>query len=390
MAYITAAQIHDGQQWLPPGSIIATDVDGTITGISTEAPKDAQVIVYDGILAPGFVNVHCHLELSHMQGAIPEGTGLIPFLQQVTFHRNDYTDEQKAVAREAAMHAMHQQGIVAVGDIANGIDTLELRSETDIHLHTFVECIGFTETHVQQRIDYAVDIYSQFAMQAQTGKRLRQSIVPHAPYSVSQALFEKIDAFDPESIISIHNQESAAENEYYARKEGYIKGLLAGFGIDDSFFTPSGQTSLQTYLPWFADTHPFVFVHNTFTHATDVRFVQRRLPQACWCLCPNANLYIEQTLPDVVMLQNERAHICIGTDSLASNHQLSILAELHTLKTHLPELDWETLLKWGTYNGACALQMDDIVGSIAVGKKPSIVQLTGLDANGTPQVMRVV
>jgi cytosine/adenosine deaminase-related metal-dependent hydrolase len=199
--------------------------------------------------------------------------------------------------------------------------------------------------------------------------------VPHAPYSVSQQLFSLIDKFDENSLLSVHNQESKAEDEFYLTKNGAVRELLKAVGIDDSFFTPSGKSSLQTYLQWISGNHPMILVHNTFTTTTDIEVAQTLLKNVYWCLCPNANLYIENTLPDIAMLAKHGNTICIGTDSLASNHQLSILAELQTIKDHYPNLDWETLLRWGTFNGSLALKMDDIAGSIEPGKQPGILHL---------------
>src|SRR5690606_17785083 len=101
----------------------------------------------------------------------------------------------------------------------------------------------------------------------------------------------------PSGIIAIHNQESAAENEYYRAKTGAIKDLLNNLGIDDDFFTPSGKSSLLTYTDWLAPTHSCIFVHNTFTTTAELYYAKSRFPQAFWCLCPNANLYIENQLP---------------------------------------------------------------------------------------------
>lgn len=114
------------------------------------------------------------------------------------------------------------------------------------------------------------------------------------------------------------------------------------------------------------------------------------LPNVYWCLCPNANLYIENALPDIDMFMQHHAKVCVGTDSLASNHQLSVLAELYTIKQRYPQISWETLLSWGTYNGACALQMDEQLGSFAPGKQPGIVQLKGLDSDAPPTAQRII
>ncbi|MBL7719263.1 MAG: amidohydrolase family protein, partial [Flavipsychrobacter sp.] len=215
-----------------------------------------------------------------------------------------------------------------------------------------------------------------FEAQQAGGKLLRQSIVPHAPYSVSPSLFRLISEHKPQSLITIHNQESEAEDQFYRNKEGAVNDLLSVLNISTGSFRPSGKSSLQTYTPYFQKDHSFIYVHNTYTANEDARFAHRHFAQTWWCLCPNANLYIEGRLPDIPMLMSEQRNICIGTDSLASNHQLSILSELQTINNHYPEIGWETLLRWATSNGAKALRMNDIIGTLTPGTEPGIIHLT--------------
>ena len=327
-----------------------------------------------------------------MKGVVPEHTGLIPFLQLVPRHRNTFTEEDKTQARHAAAAAMWRSGIAAVGDIANTADTQDVRlAQPGMYFHTFVEALGFTPANAGRSFGFAQATWQAFAAQA-TGNegRLRQSIVPHAPYSVSPALFGLIDQFQPTSIISIHNQECAAENEFYQQGTGGVCELLGSMGIDYSTFTPTGQPSLPSYLPWLSATHPLVLVHNTQSTAADVAFAHQHAPDVFWCLCPNANMYIENRLPDVGMLMEQGARICLGTDSLASNHQLCILSEMVTLHRHYPHIDWEVLLRWGTAHGAQALHLCDRVGSIKPGMKPGLVHISNIDATDkTPSVERL-
>ena len=387
---LTAARIHNGHGWLPQGTVIEVADDGSIIALHDNAKQD-EAIFYEGVLCPGFVNVHCHMELAHMKGVIAENTGLIPFLQQVMLHRNDFSDDEKRQARHVAFYEMLDNGIVATGDIANGTDTLDLRALDEMHIHTFIESTGFTEIHAQHRIDMSAEIYNAFAVQGAKTKILAQSIVPHAPYSVSSTLFKLIDAHDENALISIHNEESYEEIKYYIDKSGAVNDLLSGFNINTDFFTPSGKSSLQTYLEWFTPSHPFIFIHNTYTKKDDVHFAQNKMKQTYWCLCPNANIYIENRLPDIDMLVKEAGTICIGTDSLASNHQVCVLSELCTIKEDYPHIDWELLLRWGTSNGASALQMQNNIGTIEEGKQPGILQITGLeDLVNKPVVKRII
>jgi aminodeoxyfutalosine deaminase len=379
MAFLTAKKIHNGLGWLPEGTIIETDAHGKIVALHDKTSEIKDVAAYDGILCPGFVNAHCHLELSHMKGVIPEHIGLIPFLQNVTFHRNDFTEEQKVIARHNAYAELLSNGVVAVGDIANTTDTLDLRALDKLHIHSFIESIGFTNEFARQRFDFSLNTYNSFKEQPTRESLLRQSIIPHAPYSVSSVLFQLINENDPQSLISIHNQESEAEDQYYRTKQGDVNTLLKGFNIDDNFFKPSGRSSLQTYTDHFSVSHPIIYVHNTFTAAADIDYAIANGRNTSWCLCPNANLYIENRLPDVPMFVEKGINICVGTDSLASNHSLSVLAELTTLHNHFPQLTWELLLRWGTANGAKALQMDNRVGIIAPDMCPGILHIAGLE-----------
>jgi len=389
MPFLTANKIHNGHGWLPENSVIEVSEKGAI--ISIQNGPHPESIFYEGILTPGFVNVHCHLELSHMKDVVPEHTGLVPFLKTIPLHRNDYTDEKKKAARHEGYRELLRNGTMAVGDIANTTDTLDVRTLGGLHVHTFVEAIGFNDSRAAAAFGYARGSCNAFAAQAHDEKVLKQSIVPHAPYSVSGTLFRMINDQDKSCIISIHNQESEEENKYYKNKEGGVGDLLRTLGIDDSLFMPTGRSSLQSYLEWMIQAHPFIFVHNTCSARADVQFAQNRLKETYWCLCPNANLYIENKLPDIDMLMSESAVICVGTDSLASNHQLSVLSELYTIKEHFPHITWEALLAWATLNGARALQMQDIIGSIEIGKKPGILQLTDFDLPGiTPVVRRIL
>jgi cytosine/adenosine deaminase-related metal-dependent hydrolase len=389
MPFITAPRIHDGHKWLPEHTVIEISDEGYIIALHGAAAVN-KATFYDGVLAPGFINAHCHLELSHMKGVVPEHTGLMAFLQTIPRHRNDFSDDQKKTARRNAHHELISNGTVAVGDIANVNDTLDLRSLDRLHFYTFVEAIGFVAANVPKSFERSVQVYDAFAAQRPATKLLKQAIVPHAPYSVASSMFRLIDEHQKNAVISIHNQESLAEDEYYQYKEGAVRDLLHGLGIDDSFFEPSGKSSLQTYLQWLSHDHPFIFIHNTYTQLDDLLLAQQLLKKAFWCFCPNANLYIENALPDVDMFLKAQATVCIGTDSLASNHQLSILSELSVLRERFPHLSWEQLLTWGTYNGACALQMDSLIGSIEPGKQPGILQLIGLEDAKHPQIHRII
>ncbi len=376
--FLTADSIHDGFRFLPKGAALEVSDDGTVVAVH-ESLGNMEAKHMEGILCPGFVNVHCHLELSHLKGCFEEGKGLIPFLQKVPLLRTKFSEGEKKQARLAAYDELVKNGVVAMGDIANVADTIDVRALDKLHVQTFVECIGFLDFNAAQRFQASKDVLEAFATQKGNTKKLRQTLVPHAPYSVSKTLFRLIDKEQEGSLTSIHNQESEEENLFYKSKQGKVRELLQGLGIDDKDFVPSGKNSLPTYIEWFSATHPMIFVHNTCSNRADIQIAQKHFHQTFWCLCPNANLFLENKLPEVCMMMEENATLCLGTDSLASNHQLSIMNEMLVLKKHFTFLNWETLLQWATINGAKALQMEDELGSFELGKKPGILQITNLE-----------
>ncbi len=138
-------------------------------------------------------------------------------------------------------------------------------------------------------------------------------------------------------------------------------------------FKATNKTSLQSYLEYLQTTEALMLVHNTFSSVEDIDFANKLHPNLFWCLCPNANLYIENTLPHVKMMTDHNCKITIGTDSLASNHQLDIMNELSVLKKSYPSLTMWQLLQWATLNGAEFLGVDEKFGSIEEGKSPGLV-----------------
>lgn len=377
MRYFTAPRIHDGLRFVPGNKLLKFDEEGTFHGFAAmDEVAQNLVATFDGLLMPGLVNAHCHTELSHTRNTIPENTGLVPFLGLVVETRSAGEAEKHAAIREA-FSTLAQRGCIALGDIANTTDSLPLRPTANMHIHTFVETMGFIPEFATQRFDYSLNIYQSFKTQAQpaNGYVLRQSVAPHAPYSVSDQLFELINTREENSLLTIHNEESAAENEYFKSKTGLMQDLYERLKINDAWFRPTGRNSLPGYLPYLSVTHPLLLVHNTFMDQSDIGVLKASGHEVSLCLCPNANWYIERRYPDVALLADSGLNICLGTDSLASNHQLNVYEEVLTLKRNFPAIPEERLLAWASSGGAKALQLDHIIGSFKPGLKPGLVHI---------------
>ena len=371
----TAQQIFDGQQLLAEKRVLITDQNGVIKDIVPPMDAGDDVQELGGLLCPGFINAHCHLELSHLKGKLPKEIGLTNFVLNIVNNRSA-VKEIIFDAIEQADEAMRSAGIVAVGDICNTENTIPLKKKSHLHYHNFIETIGFPEEVASTRFNAAVDLLKAFQSFSS-----HNSIVPHAPYSVSQQLLKSIAEFSDEDISSIHNQESEEENEFISNKKGPLLELYRQLGVDLSFFQPSGKRSLDYVLPYFNPRRNLLLVHNVITNQSDIDQVKAHFlhtpEQLYFCLCPNANKFISGALPPLDLLIKNNSNIVLGTDSLASNDSLSILAEIQLLQKNFPHVELTEMLRWATYNGAKALKIDNRFGSFEAGKQPGILSVDG-------------
>ena len=363
--------------------VVCTDQNGIIVSLSSrdEFPKE-EIEIYSGILCPGFINSHCHLELSFLKNKIQEGGGLDNFIRDIEFARKDSSTGNIENAMLSAEKEMITNGIVAVGDISNDDASLEIKSKKNLIYHTFIEIYGFDPGRAGLVFNKGKKFLELFESAG-----LSTSLSPHAPYSVSEKLLELINTdSDPEkSILSIHHLENDDETDMFFHGKGKIMERLKKFGVDPSFWEAPRQRPLSWLLPKLSRAKKILLVHNTFSTKEDWLWLKNQYSvintQAFLCLCPNANLFIENNLPDIRLIASSGFPVCIGTDSLASNKQLSVLEEIKTIQNHFSDIPLNTLLEWATLNGARFLGLDTQFGSFGKGKKPGINLIENLDMN---------
>ncbi|HTB52128.1 MAG TPA: amidohydrolase family protein [Ferruginibacter sp.] len=382
-----ANNIFTGREFLDQDQVVVADNEGIIKDIVTIKDAGDGIEVFDGILTPGFVNAHCHLELSHMKNVVPPGTGLVQFVQQVMTKRGA-TDEEKLDAMQKAEQELYQTGTVAVGDICNTADSIPTKQKSKIYWHNFIEVSGFVDAVADKRLDDAKLVLAKFKSEKSKAKS-NATLAPHAPYSVSKTLFQQLNNETIQQLTTIHSQECIAEEELYMNKTGGFLELYKNFGIDISGFEPTGKSSLQSFLSYFTNRQSIISVHNTFAKKADIDFANSKLTtqnlELFFCICINANKYIEQTIPPLELLKNGGFDMVIGTDSYASNWQLNMVEEMKTIQKDA-SIRLKDILTWATINGAKALQIADDFGSFDKGKKPGIILIDAInDLQLSPQ-----
>lgn len=392
MAYrkFKANQLFDGNKLYGIEKVLVTDETGIIIDLINVLDAGDDVNQMEGILSPGFINSHCHLELSHLKNVIPPHTGLIEFLCSVVSKRETSSQlplsgegyiDRKNLKLQSIIKAekeMYENGIVAVADICNTDDTASVKSKSLIRWQNFVEVLSFSDEMANENFIHYKKVAASIDNQLRRSSiPHRTTIVPHAPYTISPKTFNLINEVTKNQIISIHNQEHPAEDELYKTGGGDFLELFKIFGLYQSPFPVTGKSSIRSYLPYFNNGQTIILIHNTFMTREDVLWANdyARINgfNLIYCLCINANLYIENKVPPIDIFMKNDCRIVLGTDSYSSNWQLNILSEIHAIQKYFPDIPLETILKWATLNGAKALQWDNDLGSFEKGKKPGII-----------------
>lgn len=371
MRFLTADYIFPSSSDPVKNGILVIEDDGIIVDLKTntdELPAEPELEKYRGIICPGFVNAHCHLELSFLKNKLPEGRGLAGFIQDLIPARTA-SDEQILSAAIEADAEMLANGIVVVADICNTDISISVKKKSRINYHSFIEIFDLNPQRAYEAFDKGKSLLDKFQENG-----LSASIVPHAPYSVSSKLLKLIHdyAYEHDGLLSIHNQETEGENEMFLSGSGEFLNELNKISGAFSDWKPTGFRSLPSTFVHLPKCNKIQFIHNTYTTADDVHWAHLYNLFAWWCLCPNANLYIENRLPDINMFVKEVSKMCIGTDSFASNKSLSILEEIKTIQKNFPAISLTELIKWSTFSGAEFLGLHRQYGSFEKGKKPGV------------------
>lgn len=379
MRKFSANYVYSPEKGFLKNAILTIDDAGVV--VELRENKDSNIEeegteFYNGIICPGFINTHCHIELSHFHKRIEEGRGMDKFIYSIISGRKFEQNEiDKAIIN--ADDEMKREGIVAVGDISNREDSFQLKSRSQIFYHSFIEIFNMANSEAGITFKNGLNLLSL----AQEKYNLSASLTPHAPYSVSEKLFElfreNMDA--SENPFSIHSQESKFENDFINKASGPLMNLFTELGMEKGDSKPRKMNSLK-YLSQSIPKKPsLLLIHNVYTKKIDLDESDLDTDKTWFCLCPNSNHFISREKPGDFLINNYPDKICLGTDSLASNNRLSILEEMKTLQFDNSNIPLNLMLQFATINGAKALNIENKYGSFQKGKKPGVVLIEKAD-----------
>lgn len=358
------------------------DDDGTIlqTGVCAD-PAEEEVFL-DGAVIPGFVNAHCHIELSYMWKLFRKGTGMAGFIDQINALRDTASLEDKLADIQTWMDRLWQRGVTAMADISNCADSFAIKAASPMYTRTFLEVFG-TEPQ-----DCAAVIRDVKALQEQAlACGLDAAPTPHACYTMSPELLTAASAEGLRSgYLSYHSEETPEEDEMIRSGSGPMWENRKRAGMSTPPVT--GTSSLQYFLERLQQVHaaPFdehiLLVHEVCMDQDGIDAVKVALNHPFIALCPLSNLFIHNALPPVELLRSNGMKLTIGTDSLSSNDDLDPVAELFCLQENFPQVPLGEMLGWACRNGAEFLGKEAVFGTLEPGKRPGLVLIDHLSPEG--------
>ena len=380
---IAASYVYtlESDQPLRNGYVEFDESDGTILEVGVcENPESEEF--YQGALVPGFVNAHCHVELSHLHKKFRKGTGMAGFIDQINELRDWAGREKKAELVQEWMDKMWADGVSAMADISNDDSSFDVKASHSMYTRTFLEVFG-SEPHMCEGVMADVTALHQVA----SAKGIDAAPTPHSCYTMSPQLLSASAAAGLEGgYLSYHSQESQEEEDLLMNGSG----AMYENRVRNNMSTPpvTGESSLKYFIDRLADAKPapyqehILLVHNVCLKQDDIDAARKVMKNVYWAVCPLSNIFIHDALPPVPLMRKNGLDIAIGTDSLSSNDDLNMIGEIACLHRNFPEVPMNEIFTWASLNGARFLSKEDVLGSLSVGKRPGIVLVSDLDADG--------
>lgn len=369
----------DSDQPIKNGYVEYDAENGTVLGVG-QCEDGEQV--QQGAIVPGFVNCHCHIELSHLYKKFRKGTGMAGFIDQINELRDWAGAEVKAQLVLEWMDKMWADGVSAMADISNDDSSFKVKKAHNMYTRTFLEVFG-SEPEMCEGVMADVTALKQTADEV----GIDAAPTPHSCYTMSPQLLSASAAAGLESgWLSYHSQESQEEEDLLLTGTGAMYENRKRSGMSTPPVT--GESSLKYFITRLAanvnppyDQH-ILLVHNVCLQQGDIDAAKAVMNNVYWAICPLSNIFIHNALPPVELMRRNNLNITVGTDSLSSNDDLDMVKELFCIHDNFKEVPMNEILTWACLNGAKFLAKEAEMGTLTPGKRPGIVLVEKVDADG--------
>lgn len=346
---------------------------GRVAGLlpGRRQPRSARRLLFqEGVVIPGLVNAHTHLELTGFPTRRPPRGRLDLWLAQIIGNKKGWSAARAARAVRRGASLCLRSGTTTVGEIESlGVSALALR-RLRLRATVYREIVGLDPGSIPERLQWT----KRYLGRPWKGP-IRFGVSPHAPYSVSAELMRELGALvrERQAPMGIHLAESRGELDFLREGRGHIVELLRRKGKLPSFFRAPGTGPLRYLNSLGLISRRTLLVHGNYLDPIEIRELGRRgIPVA---FCPGSHDYFRYDAYPLLSFLRAGVPLALGTDSLASNRELDLLREMALVRRRFPSVTPRTVFEMATLNGARALGWEDRVGALHDGKDADFVLL---------------
>ena len=347
---------------------VVTIADGRIVGVCSQrahaGPSDD---LGDVVLMPGLVNAHTHLEFSQLEKPLGSSRVLLPAWVRLVIADRNRTGRDVAEAISLGLQESLRAGVTTVGEIAT-THAKFYSNENAPQLVAFQEVIGFSAARTESVL---VDVEQRLE---NCGASVRSGVSPHAPYTVHPQLLTQLVelAIAKKLPVAMHLAESREELQLLAGNDGPLRDLLEERSMWDAEAIVPGSRPLD-YLKVLSRARRALVIHGNYLEPDEIRFLAEHRERMTVVYCPRTHAFFGHAPYPLQEMLAAGVRVVLGTDSRASNPDLSLLDEMRYVYRHHSGIRAEDVLAMGTSASASALGLDKAVGTITPGKQANLI-----------------
>ncbi|MFV1950745.1 MAG: amidohydrolase family protein [Nitrospinota bacterium] len=361
---VSSPPLEDGVIIIRKGRIAFIGKKGDCPDLYCDEIIDCQ----QQIVMPGLVNPHTHLALSGLKGRIRQGSGFTDWIREVVSYTRKMSREEIISCVKRGIDELVSAGTTTIGDISRSGYSWKILKESGLRGIVYIEVIGFNRSQREKEMESLRVCAESLSLNG----KMTFGVSPHSPYTLSRELLKESYGFAAERDypVAIHIAETVPESEFIEKGTGEIRDLMIEFGLWDEGWSPPGDSSVR-YLNNLGVLKGILGIHLNYVDDHDLALLKEN--EVSVIFCPGSNQWFGRDIRYPLSGFLERGiNVALATDSLASNWRLNLFEEMHRTNNLFPQLDYHHIIEMCTINGARALNMENQIGTLSIGKYADI------------------
>ena len=338
---------------------------GKFSSVAKTYPTDEVVDLGEQALLPGLINAHCHLDYTCLRNKISRQESFTDWIRAINAEKAKLSPDDYIASINEGFSEAQRFGTTTIANLTAFPELLS-RIESPIRTWWFAELIDVRDPgDATKLVDHAVD---------QLKPKEHWGLAPHAPFTASPDLFRRCEeiAARENVLLTTHLAESREEREMFKNARGALYDFLKQIGRDMSDCPRTIEVN-----------RPYLMVHLNELDEMNFAVLAKSQRGSSIVHCPRSRDYFGHSPFQFQSLRQAGFNICIGTDSLASNGDLSLFAEMRAFRKEFPNVRSEEIVEMVTANPARALRQGDSLGRI---QRDFVADLIAIPVTTSPSI----